>query len=60
MFIINSLKVLFEYYIITRITRYHIIIVIRTVLNSFIVGKAESGTINIKRYFIIKKNFVYV
>ena len=52
---INNLEVLFGHFIIIRMTHYHIIIVIRTALNSFIVRKAKSGIISIRRYFIIKK-----
>ena len=59
-FIINSLEMLFRYFTVAQITHYQIITATRTALNSFIVGEAEGYTINIRKYFIIKRTpFVF-
>ena len=54
-FIINNFKVLFRHFIIARATHYYIITATRAALNSFIIRKTKSGTINTERYFVIKR-----
>ena len=60
MFMINGFEVLFKHFIIAGATHYYIIMAIRAVLNGFIIRKAKSGIISIKKYFIIKRtSFVF-
>ena len=54
-FLINVLKIVLSYLIVTRITHYYIITAVRTTLYGFTVSNTKGSIISARKYLIIKR-----